>query len=580
MNRCPIMLLPLLLIGNATPPVSIITDCRNLQRDLSLETHGQPLVVKLKTHSICHIAPLQISHGRNIRLDGGNSTLIFSGNRTGIHIGDQSEAISISNLKIDYDPLPFTQGIINRVQDGYFSFSIMASYPPVTRNNNRVLIYDRTTRNLKADGSTLYFSTFHMDSDGRSGRIPISANYRAHLHAGDFIAFRPRGNPAIRLDGVSRNIRLDNISILSSPGMGIMGRYLDGDNHVNVRIIPGEPPTKSSPSRLLSVNADGVNFAYGRKGPAIEDSYISRQGDDGINLHGLILGISSITGPAEAVAFRLFGNDHSMERILRPGDEVRFLAKDDFHILGQARIKTFRTIGNHSLAPWASSIFPRASAEGAESGTFHVISFSESIPPDAAYIDIMSAASDGFLIRNNIISSNRGHGIVVGASNGQIVGNLISSTTHNSIIVGPNFIPWREGSWPDRVSINGNTIINPCMDGLKDRKISERSSLFIGGDSSATSFDMSDISVSGNRIESCDGHWIVAGHVNGISLLDNIFVLDRGQISRSSCGQIPAAAVAKSKNVLVRGNLCSGARRPLLHQETTKSARQWLAHAP
>lgn len=515
----------LLLIGNS--PASITTDCRSLQHDILRASHGEALTIKLEDNSICHLKTLEISGKKNLVLDGRKSTIIFNPNNSAIHVGRKSENISISNINIDYDPLPFTQGIITKISDGYFSFSIMDRYPPVGKNNNRVLIYDRNTKDLKRNGSTLYFRSFEIDKDGKSGKIPFSGNYQANLHVGDYIAFRPRGRPAIYLDGLSRNIRLNNISIFSSPGMGVMGRFLDGNNHINVRIIPGPPPLGSDRPRLLSTNSDAVNFAYSRKGPTIKNSYISRQGDDGINLHGLILAVRSIVTSTDAIILRSFGNDNSIESILRPGDLVRFLAKDDFRILGRAKIREFRKIGSRRLgrADNIADIFPRAFIDGAKSGTFYAISFFGNIPANTGYLDAMSAACGGFQIKNNRISSNRGHGIVVGASDGLISGNIITNTTHNSIIVGPNFDPWREGSWPSHVSIVGNNIINPCMDGAGNRRINELSSIFVGSDIKYNHYEnnIDNISIYRNKIESCNGRWIESNNTKKISEFGNIF---------------------------------------------------------
>ena len=512
-----------LLVGNAAAPAVIMADCKGLQKAISSASSGQAVVVKLKENSRCSIAPLAISNRKNLILDGGNSILVFSGNRTAIHIGYGSENISLQNLSIDYDPIPFTQGIVDAVHDGEFTFSIMDHYPSVGKNNNRVFIYDGQSRNLKKDGSTLYFKALQIDRNGRSGTIPISRTYAASVRPGDLIAFRPRGNPAIRLDGLSKNIRLRDISILSSPGMGIMGRYLDGDNVMNVRIVPGPPPPGSRQERLLSVNADGVNVAYAREGPLIENSDISRAGDDGINLHGLVMGIQSMNGPRSALVMRPFGTNGAMEAIVRPGDEVRFLAKDDFHILGNGRISHFGKIDTRPLADTAqmAALFPRAARDGAESATIYTISFTANIPAGTTYLDMLSAADAGFTITNNRISLNRGHGIVVGASNGLIARNSIADTTHNALIVGPNFDPWREGSWPSRVSIIGNSIAHPCTDGLYDKKPSERAAIFIGNDRAEGT---NSISVRGNRVEPCRGQWIKTEKVKRLSMSDNIFV--------------------------------------------------------
>ncbi|WP_242130245.1 hypothetical protein [Sphingobium sp. Sx8-8] len=575
--HCPACLLPiplLLLTGNASVPV--LADCQTLQKAISSASPHEAITIRLKPNSSCRIAPLEISNRKNLTLDGGNSILIFNGNKTGIHIGVGSENISLHDLSIDYDPLPFTQGIVTGVHAGEFSFSIMDHYPPVNGNNNRVFLYDGQSRKLKTGGSTLYFSALEIDRNGRAGTIPIPSSHTASIRPGDLIAFRPRGNPAIRLDGLSKNVRLSNVSILSSPGMGIMGRYLEGDNAVNVRIIPGPPPPGSRQGRLLSVNADGVNFAYSRKGPEIDNSEISRAGDDGINLHGLVLGIGSITRARSAIAIRPFGNDGTLERIVRPADEVRFLARGDFHILGSARVSDFSQISTPSLQATAdmAPLFPRAVRDGAKSATFYAISFSGDIPAGTAYLDILSAATDGFAIRNNRISLNRGHGIVVGASNGLIAGNSIVDTTHNALIVGPNFDPWREGSWPDHVAIIGNSIVNPCTDGPEGRKASERAAIYIGNDRTGGT---SSISVQGNRVEACHGQWIKADRVERLSLLDNIFVANAGPSSPTSCDRISKWAVATARDYVVYGNRCEDPQR---HAPVTEGLRGKMFPCP
>ncbi len=58
---------------------------------------------------------LMIANAKNFILDGNYSDIIFT-SKAGKILIYNSESITIRNLKIDYDPLPYTQGTITSVE--------------------------------------------------------------------------------------------------------------------------------------------------------------------------------------------------------------------------------------------------------------------------------------------------------------------------------------------------------------------------------------------------------------------------------------------------------------------------------
>ena len=381
---------------------------------------------------------------------------------------------------------------------------------------------------------------------------------------GDLVALSPRGPPAIQIDGLSSNTRLEDVTVNASPGMAIMARYVRGKDYLRVRVQPGPIPPGAHGERLLSSNADAINYAYARSGPVIERSVISRQGDDAINLHGLVLGVAEQDDQMGVIALRPFGSDNSLAEIMRAGDQVRLLSGADFEVRGVVKLASIAKIPSRSTATGEilDRLYPRSHRGDRTTASFYRVRFDQPVPAGIRYLEFPALAANGFVIRDNQLSYNRGHGVIVGAASGLIVRNVMSHLTHNAIVVGPNFDPWREGGWVNHVSIKDNEIDAACLDrDAPKRGIWTSSTIAIGATTAMREEEgyrgNRHINVSGNRLSACSGSWVGVSKSRNVSVARNTFVARPHQ---SAACRANGVSIYNSEKVEVNGNKCASAQ--------------------
>jgi parallel beta-helix repeat protein len=507
--------------------------CLNLQGQVETATKQGAQQINLQPGRVCVSSGMRIIHAHNLTIDGHGASLVFSPTISpAIDVTAESDGITLRNFSIDYDPLPFTQARITGVLGPVVQFTTDAGYPSLASlgHLDRAYLFDPKTRLWKQGGATLYPVSITPRAGG--GWMLLKPKDIFSVKQGDLVAFAPRHGAAIMIDGLAKNIKVENVAILASPGMGLMARYTSGATFSKLRVERGPPPAGATTGRLLSTNADAFNYGYSRRGPTLEASEFAFQGDDGVNLHGLVMPI--VRGGARTdsfIAMRPYKNDVWPTRAMQPGDPVRLLAQDTFAILATAHLKTIERVdGDPQSMPFqgTTQLYPLTRATRDTAWTFYRITLSESVPATpGAFADFPALSAPHFTIRNNHFHDSRGHAIVVGSSDGAVRDNTIERVTQNAITVGPHYAPWLEGGWVDHVVIEGNVVSDVCA----DLSIIEPGSWAYGAISvgaelgKATQYPLGNrsISITGNAISGCSGPGIYLNAASDIVTKNNRF---------------------------------------------------------
>lgn len=583
--RAAALVAGLLVLGSAAPvPVAKASPCGDLQSRIDAAIRAGTARIVLPAGAVCASGPLQIAGARGLTIDGQGATLVFSAvDKPGIRITGQSKGVTLTHVALDYDPVPFTQGQVDAVSPDSFSFVVDQGYPPLTaqKSADRAYLFDARSGKFKRGISTLYFSAMRSDLDGRGGDVPLVPRYRGVVAIGDLVVFSPRGAPAVQLDGLAEDVDLSDVTIHAAPGMAIMARFVAGRNHFNVHIRPGPRPAAATRDRLLSSNADAINYAYARSGPVIDHSDIFAQGDDAVNLHGLVLGVLSGdggrggggrggagagggTGGATVTAVRPFGSDDSISKIMKAGDPVRLLDRNTFAVLATVRLRSIEKIDAVDAPDWQriDQLYPRSHLAGKKSASFYRMSLDGDLPGGAGYLEFPALAANGFTISDNHFADSRGHGIVIGASQGVIARNTIARITHNAIVLGPNFVPWREGGWVRGVLVRDNIVSEPCRDPstVKGDFWSSATiavSAQTGPGGSQSHVGNQDIDLESNIIDTCGGKWMAVSNAGDVRVRNNGLAAKVGSGARLAvCSADRSVLTRDNAAVSVVGNTC------------------------
>jgi hypothetical protein len=311
---------------------------------------GRPaaLALKLERGATYRIkGPVKIDKLGGFTLDGNGAQLINTARAASLGISNSNRVV-VRDLAIDYDPLPYTQGVIAgfdrtativtvKVDPGYPDDpALLASL-----NDGFFKVMDRRTRSLKP-GARDFLSPKRAERLG-PGLIRVTLHWSANdtfpsqlkIANGDPVAICNSIADAVVVTDCS-DTTFSDVKLLASPAMGILENGGPGGTRFErVSIVPGPRPKGATTDRLVSTNSDGSHFTAVARGPVIEDCVYANTSDDAINVHGFYYYVVRRTGP------RHYLLSPKWDIGLQAGDVITACDRQDFHRLGQTRILEF-----------------------------------------------------------------------------------------------------------------------------------------------------------------------------------------------------------------------------------------------
>ena len=350
---------------------------------------------------------------------------------------NNSTNISVKDLTIDYDPLPFTQGTIVAVdkQEGSFDLDLDEGFPSLStywlKGADAKWGYALDREGLfRLGGCSAVFSKSWKHIKNRIWRLKLAKPEQVwSLLMGDRFAHLGRTNGKAAFFFIQcTNVSVKNVTVYSNSSSAMTFFRCEGELVVDGLVVRTRPGTE----RLVSTNADAVHCNSNRKGPLIENCLLEGFGDDAMNFY---------TGPS-VVTRILAGNQIEVNttQILRAGDKVQILDPRDGMLKGEGL--TVTEVDNQVLT------FDK-NVDNLHVGRKGYL--------DSDTVYNLSACSGGFVVRKNIIGGFRGRGMVVRGGNGTIENNLIKDTSGAGIFIANNPM-WPEGPMPFNIVIRNNLI--------------------------------------------------------------------------------------------------------------------------
>jgi hypothetical protein len=401
----------------------------------------------------------------DVVIDGPGATLVATSFKHNALALRDCRGVTLRGFTLDYDPLPFTQATITRRADdgSWLEFRVHDGYAALEGEHavRRAHVFDGATRLWKKNAPDLYPTSVAM-TEAREGRLELNlpAGLLRGIRAGDLLAFNVRRSSAIMLAAGCEDVCLEDVTIHSAPGAAIIARFVSGEKNTfrRVTISRGPTPPGATEPRLLSASADGINYAYTRHGPLIEQCDFSFHGDDSINLHGVVFPVIKREGARVLWTMRPVPGD-PFERIVRPGDSIRLLAADTFLPGGETPVESFvrAELPGDDWAERARSIWPSFKKQSRL--TFYKITLrGDTDAPAGAFFDIPATFSPRYVIRDCHFHDHRAHGLRIMAPHGIIANNRIERVRGAAIGLAGEYAFWREAGWPRDVRVSGNTI--------------------------------------------------------------------------------------------------------------------------
>ena len=264
-------------------------------------------------------------------------------------------------------------------------------------------------------------------ADGRSNCIDRLAQLIGRRVLARHIVFT---NHAFHCVGC-RNVTVEKVKVTSAPGMAFV--FEGGAYKITLRanvVGPKCAPFCSKPEP--STTADAAHFAGVEGNIVIENNDFGWQGDDGLNITGLLIPALVETQTQESW-LRVDDQWKGRLGLLRVGQKI-LIFDQGLSSKGEAEVLDIaRSTGRMKVSRLPS-----------DTGNI-IISGVDTIPRNV-------------VIRNNRFHDNRARGILIGASDTLIEKNVIERVTMEAVLVPADTGPWYEGPGSTHVRITHNRI--------------------------------------------------------------------------------------------------------------------------
>jgi len=384
--------------------------------------------------------------------------------------------IHVKGFTIDYDPLPFTEGRIVAMppDKSWVEFEIIDGYPE-NQLVERIEFFDPTTRELRRETPFCWVKNFQSLGNHRY-RVAKRPDYRYNAawdteQVGDILVtnnwFPDRGSDsAVTLTNCAE-MTLEDITLYASSCLGFVEKNCDASTYLHCKIDRRPPETdlvKRGFPRMRSLNADAFHIANAKKGPAIIGCTAKFMGDDCVNIHGTYHIITACNGNQLRIATL-----HGIQ--IQPGDPVEFLPFDGERPANAVAVKIEP---DGPMKESEKAFFEKAGLVPSHRETllggnapFFKISLDRPVElPMGSAICSSRNVGNGFLVKDCDFGYNRSRGILIKASQGQVIDNTISHTWMAAVLVSPEY-SWLEAACSSDVVVRGNKIIGcrrPAID--------------------------------------------------------------------------------------------------------------------
>ncbi len=374
-----------------------------------------------------YVRGLDFDGGRDICVEAAGAILLCDGWMEPVSLA-RCKNVTLKGLTIDYKREPYSVGTVIDVQPEYFDADFDSAYPVNAHMPLCRLHFWGVTVHRMLHQET-YFPKFDVIGPQR---LRIYSRMAPEMKGSRVIAVHSfHFRPAI-LILEAENIHIEDVTIHSQPGMGIVGHRSENITLTGLRIVP-------SAGHILSTDTDATHFTSCKGLIRYENCQFEGHGDDAANIHNYYY---TIEKSQEGAGYDLIlkGADWHAQVLDYPdvGDTLELVDRSSLAV-----VKTFVVRSQESNIPELRSR----------------VTLNEVLPSnigDYYLIDCTRLPRVEFL--GCTITSNRARGILIKTRNVLIERCLIRETTGTGIHVGAEG-NWHEGPTSADVTIRYNRIL-------------------------------------------------------------------------------------------------------------------------
>jgi hypothetical protein len=355
------------------------------------------------------------------------------------------------NFSVDYDPLPFSQGIVQSINtgDGSFVFELQPGFPApddpffASCDSWGMLKDASLPGRLKADCPSFFAYSGISSEGGNRFRVALAtASQISSFETGDPFVINGR-SASIGRYGLSENITFDSITATACPGSLFVGSRTSLLNVLNCK-------GQMKGDRLIVSGADGVHCQSARIGPWIENCDFEGLSDDCLNIYGLPIYVLEQLSPTQMTVYARAPVLSGDRLVFFDPNAGRLILDTTVVSLSGNTLTVSDPVETLNIAPPGTPIDVRG---------WKIY--------DHAYN--LDSIGNHFVYRNNYMHDGRRYGMLLKASYGLIENNVFEGLSRTGMTI-ENNINWPEGFWSQNLVIQNNRIsecgygsADPCM---------------------------------------------------------------------------------------------------------------------
>lgn len=487
---------------------------------------------------------LKVQNLRKASIEGNDARFVMTDpSRGGVQLLGGAD-ITLRNLTLDYDPVPFTQGTIAELSDDTrrITLEIDDDYPlpshPMFDAANAVSgsIHTADGRFISGfpqrGGLHVRFSSM-APLDGRRFVLTRSNPINQQgLAVGRRMAIGARRAFGISFLNVARPT-VEGVTVRAAPGMAVKTTLCDGPRIRDVTIAP--PPDSG---RLIGSVADGIHVYDARRGPSIERCRLEQIGDDGIVVDSIMQRVSALRDERTVEV-----HGESLKSI-QPGDPFEVLAANGVRKGSLSTVTDVRYRESYAN-PWVPA-HPEA------------LTFDSSIrgavePGD--FLVSTATTNPGFVVRNNLVRNTIANSVRLSAGPGLVEGNRLDGCSLHGIWMrcdtSGTFSPKR---WSNDVTIRDNRISRSGLSSYAALHTAGIHAVYWSADDGVTrGRPHRNLAVAGNEIIDTAGPSVILEDAEGIRAESNRLARPN-QVYAGEYG----VGIGNVGNGVVTGNIVSG----------------------
>ena len=376
---------------------------------------------------------IEIKGLRDTVIDFGGADLIGKVRTRFLNMEDCTN-VTIKGFSLDFDPLPYTQGIIRSVdKDGTWDVEIVDGYPDVeaTDGGNEpidahdpfwpIQVYDGNTHELK---NPMRFRDGVAVVRTAPGRFRISGGLNRKGNVGDVAVWSVRESRKVANECIvtlrTKNCRFEDVTFYATPHGRIIDAFCSSNSYINCRMIRRPPEKDIRPRgmpRLRSGNHDFIIAKCGVIGPQIIGCTAEYHCDDCVNISGMYCLVTEVKGRELRVLKDWFWGAGVDE-----GDDVQIMFPDGT-CPPDAKVVSVRPDGAKTAAEtkFASELglWPGTAERMGDALAIILDREIDGLKPGAIIMS-ENKCCNGFLVKGCRFGSTRARGMLIKASRGKI----------------------------------------------------------------------------------------------------------------------------------------------------------------